>query len=103
MKHLKPVVATLALAGGLGLASVAQAAPIGPAQLGASDARIERVADGCGPGYHANRWGDCRPNWGPRPYYARPAYGYGYGYGPPPPPPPPPPFYRPFYGPRPFF
>ncbi|MDP4023777.1 hypothetical protein Q8W71_14175 [Methylobacterium sp. NEAU 140] len=82
---IKPLVLAAAMTGGLGLAGTAQA------------------AGGCGPGFHPNPWGICRPNWGPRPYWGprphwgprpdwrRPAY-YG-GYGPP----------RPFYGPRPFY
>lgn len=41
--------------------------------------------DGCGSGWHRDRYGDCRPNWNDRRYYrSRDAYyydrGYGYGY-----------------------
>ena len=59
-----------ALAGGLGLVTAARAAPVGPSDLGRAGGigLIERVADGCGPGFHANPWGRCRPNGG---------YGYG--------------------------
>ena len=45
------------------------------------------LAGGCGPGFHPNPWGGCRPNdrgWGygnPRDSYGdRPGYGYGRGY-----------------------
>ena len=69
--------------GGLTIGTAANAAPFGEVYGEEFDApRIERVADGCGPGFHANPWGRCRPNdrgWG---------YGGGYGppraYGPPP-------------------
>ncbi|GLS48923.1 GCG_CRPN prefix-to-repeats domain-containing protein [Methylobacterium gnaphalii] len=67
--------------------TVASATPLG---FGSDerDAVIERVAGGCGPGFHPNRFGDCRPNFrggygygGPRGYYGdRPGYGYGRGY-----------------------
>jgi hypothetical protein len=79
----KALVMAAAIAGGLGLAGAAQA------------------AGGCGPGFHPNPWGVCRPNWGygPRPYgyWRRPVYYGGYVR--------PRPFYRPygFYGPRPFY
>ena len=47
----KALVMAAAIAGGLGFAGSAQA------------------AGGCGPGFHPNPWGICRPNWGwgPRP------------------------------------
>lgn len=70
----------------LATATAAQAAPFG---FGPPDGAvlIERVAGGCGPGFHPNPWGHCRPNdrgWGyggPRgPYGDRPAYGYRGGY-----------------------
>ncbi|KAA0124640.1 hypothetical protein CIW48_07745 [Methylobacterium sp. P1-11] len=73
---------------GLATATAAHAAPFG---YGPPDAGvvIERVAGGCGPGFHPNPWGHCRPNdrgwgWGgPRgPYGGRPGYGgpeRGYG------------------------
>ena len=63
-----------ALAGGLGVATAARAAPVGPSALDlvGGGAVVQQVADGCGPGFHANPWGRCRPNGG---------YGYGYGYG----------------------
>ena len=80
----KPVILAAALMGGLGLAGTAEA------------------AGGCGPGFHPNPWGICRPNYGPRPYWAGPRRvygGYGYGYVRPRP------YYRPygFYGPRPYY
>ena len=100
MTHVKTFgVAGLAAAAGLAgavlLAPAAQALPLAPLPGGAL---IETVAGGCGPGFHPNPWGVCRPNWGPRPYWRRPVYGpYAYG--------PPRPFYgRPaYYGPRPFY
>ena len=73
---------------GLATATAANAAPFG---YGPPDAgvMIQRVAGGCGPGFHPNPWGHCRPNdrgwgWGgPRgPYGGRPGYGgpeRGYG------------------------
>ena len=78
------------LAGGLGLTTAATAAPLGLGLAGGHDtALVERVADGCGPGFHQNPWGRCRPNdrgygyGGPRGYGGPPrAYGpprdYGY-------------------------
>ncbi|WP_336487783.1 GCG_CRPN prefix-to-repeats domain-containing protein [Methylobacterium nigriterrae] len=103
MIHAKTLGLAAAIAGGLGLATAVSAAPLAPAPLAAagSDAMIERVAGGCGPGFHPNPWGVCRPNWGPRPYWRRPVvYGGPYGYGRPRP------YYRPYgayYGPRPFY
>lgn len=49
------------------------------ATVGTADA-----AQGCGPGFHRNWAGFCRPNWRPFAYapvyYARPVvYGYGWG------------------------
>ena len=74
------------LAAGLASATAANAAPFGYGPPG-SAMPIERVAGGCGPGFHPNPWGHCRPNdrgWGyggPRgPYGGRPGY-YGYGGG----------------------
>ncbi|WCS23404.1 hypothetical protein LOK46_19790 [Methylobacterium sp. NMS14P] len=72
----------------LATATAVNAAPFGygPPEAGVV---IERVAGGCGPGFHPNPWGHCRPNdrgwgWGgPRgPYGGRPGYGgYDRGYG----------------------
>ena len=76
---------TALVLGGLTIGTAVSAAPLGEVYGEEFDApRIERVADGCGPGFHPNPWGHCRPNdrgWG---------YGGGYGsprrdYGPPPP------------------
>lgn len=84
----RALVLAAAIAGGLGLG-------VGSAQ----------AAGGCGPGFHPNPWGVCRPNWGPRPAWGRPV-GYGdYGYARPRP------FHRPHggfggyggYGPRPSY
>ncbi len=74
------------IAAGLATATAANAGPFGygPPEGGVL---IERVAGGCGPGFHPNPWGHCRPNdrgWGyggPRGYDSgRPGYGYGGGY-----------------------
>ena len=76
---------TTLVLGGLTVGTAASAAPFDEAyDEGFDSPRIERIADGCGPGFHRNPWGHCRPNdrgWG---------YGSGYGpprrdYGPPPP------------------
>ena len=75
------------IAGGIGTMTAANAAPIGLGAIGEPGGPLlERVADGCGPGFHANPWGRCRPNGGygyggPRFYGPpRPVYGYGPGY-----------------------
>lgn len=99
MMRLNTLGIAAAIAGGLGLATAANAAPIAPAQLGPSGegAVVEKAGLICGPGFHLNPWGVCRPNWGPRRYWGGPVYRpYGYYR--------PRPFYRPYgYGPRPFF
>lgn len=97
MKSMHALGATILVAGGLGLAGAAQAAPIG---LGAAavldESAVTRVAGGCGPGFAPNPWGRCRPfrgGYGPRFYGPpRPVYGPRF-YGPP----------RPFYVPRRFY
>ncbi|MGC5781589.1 GCG_CRPN prefix-to-repeats domain-containing protein [Methylobacterium sp. NFXW15] len=80
---IKPTILAAALVGGVAFAGSAEA------------------AGGCGPGFHPNPWGYCRPNYGPRPYWRRPVPVYGYGYARPRP------VYRPYgygyYGPRPFY
>ncbi|TXN75522.1 hypothetical protein FV228_03625 [Methylobacterium sp. WL18] len=87
MRCLKVFGLVTAAATGLGLATAANAAPFGHGPFG-GDALIEHVARGCGPGFHPNPWGRCRPNdrgygygyGGPRgPYGGRPDYGYGRG------------------------
>lgn len=54
------------------------------------DAVVEFVAGGCGPGFHPNPWGRCRPNdrgygdggyGGPRRFYEGRPHGSGDGYG----------------------
>jgi hypothetical protein len=58
----------LIFAAGLALAAStlsAQALPVGPADLG-GDSLVTNVAQGCGPGWARNRWGECRPMRGPR-------------------------------------
>jgi hypothetical protein len=56
---------------GLGLTAstlAAQALPAGPADLGLAPL-VEHVAQGCGPGWERNRFGECRPmRRGPRGY-----------------------------------
>ncbi|ACL61929.1 GCG_CRPN prefix-to-repeats domain-containing protein [Methylobacterium nodulans] len=71
------LLALAAVAGGLGFASAASAAPgaVAPAGVIAGDTQVETVAYGCGPGWAPNAWGHCRPIY-------RPYYGYGYGYRP---------------------
>ena len=90
MVRMKVLGIAAVVAAGLNLATSANAAPLafGQSELIGGDAVIERVADGCGPGFHLNPWGRCRPNdrgygyGGPRGFYeGRPAYGYGDGYG----------------------
>ena len=95
MKHVKVLGMAAVFAGSLGFATAVSAAPAAPGYLGSPDggAGIELVAGGCGPGWHPNPWGECRPNRRPLPYwgdgygYRRPPpppeYGYGGGYGPP--------------------
>lgn len=97
MVHAKTLSAAAILAAGLGLATTAQAAPFAVAPL-EGEALVQTVAGGCGPGFHPNPWGICRPNWGPRRYWGGPVYRpYGYYR--------PRPYYRPYgyYGPRPFY
>ena len=83
--RLLAVAAVMAAAGFVGSA---QAAPFSPAPVAvvSEEATVERVAGGCGWGYHPNPWGMCRPNgygprygyYGPRPFYRPSVYGYGY-------------------------
>ncbi len=88
---IRPKVGGMAavMVAGLATATTANAAPFGYGPPGGG-VLIERVAGGCGPGFHPNPWGHCRPNargWGyggPRGYDGgRPGYGRGYdrGYG----------------------
>ncbi|MCF4125362.1 GCG_CRPN prefix-to-repeats domain-containing protein [Methylobacterium sp. SyP6R] len=99
MMHVKGLGMAALVAGGLigslGLASTAQAAPIGLGAAGtlAPETGVTRVAGGCGPGFIPNRFGYCRPFYGPRPVYGL-RYGY---YGPRPY------WRRPYYGPRRFY
>lgn len=57
----------------LALSISAQAMPIGRADLG-RDSLVTTVAQGCGPGWERNRWGECRPMRGPRYVDPRPRY-----------------------------
>jgi hypothetical protein len=92
MVRVKVLGIAAVVAAGLGLATSVNAAPLSfdPSEQTRSDAVVEFVAGGCGPGFHPNPWGRCRPNdrgygyggGGPRRFYeGRPAYGYGDGYG----------------------
>lgn len=90
MVRLKVLGLAVAMAVGLASAPAANAAPFGYGPAGTADL-IERVAGGCGPGFHPNRWGECRPHFrdgygrgygGPRGFYGdRTGYGYRGGYG----------------------
>ena len=75
--NLKILGAAALVAGTLGLAGAANAAPVAPASALAGDGLIERVAEGCGRGYFRNARGFCRPMRGGygRPVYGRPVYG----------------------------
>ncbi len=69
--NLKVLGAAALIAGSLGLAPSANAAPVAPASGLAAEGLIERVAEGCGPGFFRGRGGFCRPMRGG---YGRPAY-----------------------------
>ena len=82
MVRFKVVGITAVIAAGLASATAASAAPFGygfgPPER---EVIVERVAGGCGPGFHPNPWGHCRPNdrgWGYGGGYGGPR-GYGYG------------------------
>lgn len=93
MVRFKVLGVAAVVAAGLTTVTAANAAPFG-AGFGPPEREviIERVAGGCGPGFHPNPWGHCRPNYrgwggwgGPRGYgggYERGGYGGGYGRGP---------------------
>lgn len=98
MTRMKVLAMAAAVAGGLGLASAANAAPLAvtPVDAVAGEAAASNV------GYYGRRFGYYRPRpfyrpygfYGPRRFYG-PRFGYYR----------PRPFYRPygFYGPRPYF
>jgi hypothetical protein len=66
------LLASIALAVGLGMASSAQAMPVAPvAPLHDTAGSVTQVGWRCGPGAHVNGWGRCVPN---RRFYR--AYGY---------------------------
>ncbi|MFC6790985.1 GCG_CRPN prefix-to-repeats domain-containing protein [Methylobacterium komagatae] len=44
----------------------------------AATAGTAEARDGCGPGFHRNFYGYCRPNGFYRPIVVRPVYGYGW-------------------------
>lgn len=86
MKHIPAFAMSAVLASSLGLATAATATPLAPVPL-TGTAIVQEVAFGCGPGFHPNPWGICRPNWG----WGRPrVYGPGWGYARPRP------YYRPY-------
>ena len=74
MIHTKALAMAAVLSGGLGLATAATAAPLAPVPLDGG-ATLQTVAFGCGPGFHPNPYGICRPNWG-RPRFYGPGWGY---------------------------
>lgn len=78
--NLRVLGAAALVAGGVGLASAAQAAPAGPGSAAglAADGLIHEVAEGCGRGFFRGRGGFCRPmrgGYGPRAYGPRRFYG----------------------------
>jgi hypothetical protein len=70
--------AGIGLIGGIGLLAAAASANAAPAVPSLDHStNLIQVWGGCGPGWHPNRWGNCRPNrWG----YAAPYGYYGGGY-----------------------
>ncbi|NNM71554.1 GCG_CRPN prefix-to-repeats domain-containing protein [Enterovirga aerilata] len=77
--NLKMIGAAALVAGGMGLASAASAAPAAPAADLAGSGLIERVAQGCGPGFARGPGGYCRPMrrgyYGPGPGFRGPGWG----------------------------
>jgi hypothetical protein len=71
---MKKILFAIAVAGVSATAmTTAQAMPLdAPRDLNEPLVQIDYK---CGPGWHVNPWGHCRPNRRP------PRYGYGYGYG----------------------
>jgi hypothetical protein len=75
--NLKMLGAAALIAGGMGLASAANAAPAAPVSGLAGSDLVEHVAQGCGPGFFRGPRGFCRPmrggfrgpGWGPRRFY----------------------------------
>ncbi|HEX8166911.1 MAG TPA: hypothetical protein VF601_14145 [Beijerinckiaceae bacterium] len=62
------MVKALVFTAGLAASTLAaQAMPVGPADLG-RDSLVTNVAEGCGPGWERNRFGECRPMRGRRVY-----------------------------------
>ncbi|MCK2057153.1 MULTISPECIES: hypothetical protein [unclassified Methylobacterium] len=89
MTRVKVLRIAAVVVAGLGLATSAKAADLSfdPFEQGRGDTVVEFVAGGCGPGFHPNPWGRCRPNdrgygyGGPRRFYEGRPYGYGDSYG----------------------
>jgi hypothetical protein len=44
------------------MAVSANAAPLAPSAAGVPQPNLIPVAEGCGPGWHRNHWGDCIPH-----------------------------------------
>jgi hypothetical protein len=78
MKRIAAAIALTLVAGG-----TASALPLAPA-ASTAQAPIVLVRDGCGPGFHLNPFGECRPNRGP--FFGGPGPGPGPEYGRLPPP-----------------
>ena len=82
---MNSIAAAIALT--LAASGTASAMPLAPAAPKAQ-APIVLVRDGCGPGFHLNPFGECRPNGGPffggGPRVIGPGPGPGYGRLPPP-------------------
>lgn len=75
MRFKETGLAALLVIGG-GFAAPAMAAPFAVSSATTvSNATVERVAYGCGPGWSPNRWGECRPMYRRYGYY-RPYRGY---------------------------
>ena len=73
---MKKILLALAVAGVSATAmTTAQAMPL-DAPRGVN-APLVQIDYQCGPGWHVNPWGHCRPNRRPNRY----GYGYGNGYG----------------------
>lgn len=81
MINLKVLGAAALVAGGLGLATSAGAAPAGPVPGAgiAGEGLVEHVAQGCGPGYFRGPRGFCRPMggrfYGPRCFFRPTPFG----------------------------
>jgi len=67
---------------GLGLGITAAQAATGFSGVTPGRSPIVKVEGGCGPGWHRDRFGNCRPNYVPPPrYYRCPPYYHPTPYG----------------------